>query len=157
MEENLTNVTPQDENVDYIQAIQELKSNSVPKEQYSKLKEKNAKLLKSLINGEQIESGAVPEKTDMAELRKTLYSGAELPNLDYVKKTLELRDAIIDQGGRDPFLPWGEKISPTNDDIEAANRVAKVLKECVDYADGDSALFTNELQRVMIDTGPKRR
>lgn len=146
------------EEVDYVAAIQELRDKSVPKEQYTKLKEENAKLLKSLINGETIEGGATPSAPDIGELRKVLFNGdAQLTNLDYITKTLELRDELIAQGKPDPFLPYGEKIAPTNEDIEAANRVAKVLKECVDYADGDSSIFTNELQRVMIDTAPRGR
>lgn len=55
------------------------------------------------------------------------------------------------EGKPDPFLPVGNQIAPTDDDIAAAERVAKVLQECVDYADGDSAVFTNELQRRTID------
>lgn len=148
MEDNVQ--LEQNNDVDYIQAIQDLKANTVPKEQFSKLKEENAKLLKSLINGETLEGVAVPEKPDIEELRKDLYNGIDLTNLDYVSKTLELRDEIIAGGGKDPFLPWGEKISPTQQDIEAAERVAKVLRECIDYAEGDSLRFTSELQRVMV-------
>lgn len=148
MEDNVQ--LEQNNDVDYIQAIQDLKANTVPKEQFSKLKEENAKLLKSLINGETLEGVTAPEKPDVEGLRKDLYNGIDLTNLDYVSKTLDLRDEIIANGGKDPFLPWGEKISPTQQDIEAAERVAKVLRECIDYAEGDSLRFTSELQRVMV-------
>ena len=40
---------------------------------------------------------------------------------------------------------------PTDDDIKTAEKVANVLQECVDYAEGDSAVFTNELQRRLVD------
>ena len=40
---------------------------------------------------------------------------------------------------------------PTDDDVKTAEKVAQVLQECVDYAEGDSAVFTNELQRRMVD------
>lgn len=154
--ENETNVTETEE-VDYVAAIQELKNNSVPKDKYSKLKEENSKLLKSLINGETIDVEQ-PQEADVGQLRKELYSGdVENTNLDYIEKTLKLRDELIARGEPDPFLPFGHHISPTNEDVEAANRVAKVLKDCLDYADGDSAIFTNELQRVMIDTAPRAR
>lgn len=146
-----------DKNTDYIAALAELREKSVPKEQYAELKAENARLLKSLINGETIEGQTEQPGADVAELRKQLFSGeTELTNLDYVTHALALRDALIADGKPDPFLPYGEKITPTNEDIEAAERVAKVLQECVDYADGDSAIFTSELQRVMIDTGPKK-
>lgn len=149
--------TDDQQEIDYIAAIKELRDNSIPKEQYNKLKAENSQLLRSLINGEKIEGIDETEIPDVCELRKQLFSGeAELNNLEYVTKALELRDALIADGKPDPFLPYGEKIAPTNEDIEAANRVSKVLQECVDYADGDSTIFTNELQRVMIDTAPGR-
>lgn len=150
------NVTVADTETDYIAAIKELKDNTVSKEDYNKLKNENQKLLKSLVNGETItvEKAAA----DVGELRKQLYdSDAELSNLEYVTKSLELRDAIIAEGGHDPFLPWGKQIAPTTEDIEAANRVATVLKECVDYAEGDSEVFTNELMRYTLDVAPQRR
>ncbi|MCM1505299.1 MAG: hypothetical protein NC127_08900 [Muribaculum sp.] len=144
------------DNSDYIAAIQELKEKSVSKEQYVKLKEENAQLLRSLINGDALEGVDTPMAPDINELRTQLFSGeVQMSNLEYVTKALELRDALIADGRPDPFLPYGEKIAPTDDDISAAQRVAKVLQECVEYADGDSSIFTNELQRRMIDTGPK--
>ena len=57
--------------VDYVAAIKELKDNTVPKNQYAKLKEENKKLLQSLINGESIggaEASSVPD-VDMNGLR----------------------------------------------------------------------------------------
>lgn len=155
-EKDLTTNPTQEENVDYIQAINDLKNSTVPKEQYTKLKEENSKLLKSIISGDT--SGIeTKEKTDATALRKDLFNvDNPLSNLDYITKVLELRDTIIEEGGNDPFLPYGSKIAPDNNDIECANRVAEVLKDCVDYAQGDSLVFTNELQRRMIDTAPKK-
>ena len=60
------------------------------------------------------------------------------------------------RGETDPFLPVGKRIVPEQSDIEAANRVAEHLRECIEIANGDSAVFTNELQRRMIDTLPRR-
>lgn len=156
MADELAKTEEQPDNTDYIAALQQLRENTVAKEQYLKLKEENSKLLKSLINGETIEGMDETSAPDVAELRKQLFSGeAQLNNLDYVTKALQLRNTLIAEGKPDPFLPYGEKIAPTDEDIAAAERVAKVLQECVDYADGDSAIFTNELQRAMVDTGPK--
>lgn len=152
--------TPETESpeADYIAAIKELKETTVPRDQYAKLKEENKRLLQSVLNGEQLEGGAAASTPDVAELRKALFNGdGQMTNLEYVTKTLELRDQLISEGKPDPFLPVGHNIAPTNEDIEAAERVAKVLKDCVDYADGDSSIFTSELQRVMVDTAPRRR
>lgn len=142
--------------VDYIAAIKDLKENSVSKSDYAKLQEENRKLLQSLVNGESLQQPV--EDVDVMKLRKELFSdSSDLSNLEYMTKVMQLRDAIIDGGGTDPFLPYGKKIMPTDEDIATANRVGECIKECIDYADGDSAVFTAELQRRMIDTAPGRR
>lgn len=147
-----------DDSVDYIEAIKEIKENSVDKSLYEELREKNKQLIKALATGQTLEEEK-KEPVDIKKLRAELYrEDSDLSNLEYAKKTLELRDALISKGERDPFLPWGEKIIPTQQDVEAANRVADIMKECIEYADGDNAVFTNELQRRTIDvTLPKRR
>ena len=144
--------TPVTDNTDYIKALQEMKEKTVSKEAYVQLKEENKKLLQSLINGETIEAHASQETPDVGQLRKDLFSrDGNLTNLEYAEKALQLRDILIEEGKPDPFLPYGHHISPTNEDIEAANRVARVLKDCIEYADGDSDLFKSELQRNMVD------
>ena len=141
---------------DYVAAIKELKEKTVSKESYQKLREENKKLLQSLVNGEQIQ--AEVEKPDINELRKELFNeDSNIDNVTFISKALELRTALIENGEPDPFLPVGKRITPTDEDISAANRVATVLQECVDYSQGDSQAFTNELQRHTIDTAPTRR
>ena len=141
---------------DYVAAIKELKEKTVSKESYQKLRDENKKLLQSLVNGEQIQ--AEVEKPDINELRKELFNeDSNIDNVSFISKALELRTALIENGESDPFLPVGKRITPTDEDISAANRVATVLQECVDYAQGDSQAFTNELQRRTIDTAPTRR
>lgn len=145
------------EDTDYIEALKTLKQNSVSKEQYQKVKDENKRLLNSLVNGESIQVEKEKE-VDISKLRKELFSqDADLNNVDFISKALELRTALIEKEGTDPFLPVGKKITPTEEDISTANRVATVLQECLDYADGDSQAFTNELQRRTIDTAPMRR
>lgn len=145
-----------DENVDYLEAINTLKENTVPKEQYSKLREENKRLLEALVNGEQIEV-ETETPVDVAELRKSLFNGdKELSNLEYVTKALELRKALIEKGERDPFLPVGNQITDTAEMISKAQNVADVLQECVDFAQGDSGIFTAQLQRILKDPLPRR-
>lgn len=150
---------PADTGVDYIAAIQDIKANSVDRAKYDQLKEENQRLLKSLVNGETIEQEVKP--IDVGEIRKELFSqDVDLTNLDYMTKVIQLRDTLIANGENDPFLPWGKKITPTQEDVDTAERVAEVIRECIEYAEGDSGVFTNELQRRMIDTGkntPKRK
>lgn len=143
------NVANQINGVDYIDAIKKLKSNTVDKADYENLKKENEMLLESLINGETIEKPV--EDVDIDKLRDDLFN-SESNNLEYIKNALQLRSELIKRGEKDPFLPYGKNIVPTKDDIETAEKVANILQECVDYADGDSSVFTTELQRVMIDT-----
>lgn len=140
-----------EDGIDYIEAIKEMKKKSVSLEAFEKVKKENKQLLAALVQGKEIEIKK-EEKADIGQLRKELYnSEKQLSNLEYVSKTLQLRDALIEQGERDPFLPYGEKISITADQIEKAEAVAKVLKECVEFADGDSGIFSAELQRRTKD------
>ena len=148
----------------YIDIINELKANSVSRQEYEKIRTENKQLLTTLVEGKSLETSSTEEaqKPTAAELRKQLFTdNVSMSNLEYWQKTLDLRDAVIKETGKDPFLPYGKKISPTVEDVEAANRVAAVVRECIDYADGDSRIFTNELDRRTIDTaapaGRRRR
>lgn len=146
-----------DSQVDYLEALKELKKNSVDREKYDQLKEENKRLLQTLIDGGQVSTEGTSITVDKNQLRKELYGEeSDLSNLEYVTKTLQLRQAIIDEGGVDPFLPNGTHIRPTQQDIEAAERVAHVMQECIDYAEGDSELFTQELMRRTSDVKIRR-
>ena len=158
--ENLTNETGENNSdlsttQDYISAINEIKANSVDKEMYLKLKEENKKLLNALVKGETIDTQVSKPKASVSDLRTKLFSGeTDLSNLDYIKTSLKLREALIEAGEADPFIPTGTKVVPEASDIEKAQHVADVLQECVDYAGDDSEIFTTELQRRTIDTAP---
>lgn len=148
----------------YAETIKQLKANSVSKEDYEKLEAQNKQLLDAIVNGGSVPEvkDDKPEKVDVVpsikELREDLYGGKKhLNNLEYWEKTLALREALMAQGETDPFVPVGKKIVAENSDYEAAERVATVVKECIDYAQGDSEVFTNELQRRTVDTPLPRR
>ena len=144
------------DNTDYIAAIKELKENSVDRAKYEALRADNKRLLEAVINGSPAENNVKPQ-VDIQALRNELFNKENQTNLQYVENALKLRTALIESGEQDPFLPYGSKIVPTDEDIATANRVASILQECVDYADGDSAIFTNEVQRRTVDTAPRRK
>lgn len=154
VEETKTSVSGEEQVEDatnYIEAIKEMKKNSVSKEAYDKLMDDNKALLDAIINGKEVPAPAEPKQpADIAALRKKLFSteNGDLSNIDYIKTALELRDALIEQQGVDPFLPMGKNISPTAEDMEGSNKLADAFKSCIEYADGDSQLFTQELQRI---------
>ena len=152
LEEKETNVsgTVEDMTPDYLAAINELKQNSVDRSKYDELKAENKKLLDSIVNGTEVALPATEEKKSIDELRAA-YLKEDQTNLEYITNALALREALMAEGKPDPFLPVGEQILPSDEDVAKAAKVAQVLQECVDYAEGDSAVFTNELQRRLVD------
>lgn len=152
---NVTGEEVEDMTPDYLAAIKELKQNSVDRQRYDELKAENKKLLDSIVNGQAVEVEAGPEYRDVETIREELFNH-EHNNLEYVRLALELRNTLIAEGQPDPFLPAGKQISPTREDIEAAERCAQVYQECIDYAEGDSALFTQELMRRTKDVKVRR-
>jgi len=163
MEEELINETGKqvdDMTQDYLEAIKTLKQNSVDRSEYDKLKTENKRLLDSVVNGTQVEveKPIVYTDEDIQALRNDLFNPEkDHTNLEYISKTLELRKALMMNGKADPFIPVGKQISPTEEDIRVANKVAQVYQECIDYAQGDSEAFTNELQRRTNDVRINRK
>ena len=153
--------TVEDNTQDYLAAIKELKEKSVDRSEYDKLRAENKKLIDAVVNGQPgQEEPAVSKhsKEQIDELRNDLFnSPKELNNLEYVTKAMELREALMENGEPDPFLPVGKQISPTRDDLEGAEKVAQVYRECIEYADGDSEVFTNELMRRTRDVKLPRK
>lgn len=135
-----------DTQVDYIEAIKNLKQNTVDRSKYDELKAENKKLLDSIVNGQTVDAESQPQYRDVNVIRDELFNH-EHNNLEYMKLSLELRNTLIAKGERDPFLPYGSQIAPTPEDVEKAEKAAQIYQECIDYADGDSKLFTQELQR----------
>lgn len=137
--------------------VLDIKNNFVPKKDYTKLEEDYRKLADSILNGGELPSNPGGEEApDIAELRKELYDpNNSLSNLDYVKKTLQLREAIIQETGKDPFLPTGINGDPFRNDQErlaaeqSAEKVAKVLQEAVDEANGDPEAFDIILSKII--------
>ena len=153
--------TVEDNTQDYLAAIKELKQNSVDRSEYDKLRAENKKLIDAVVNGQSGQEEPVftkHSKEQIDDLRNELFnSPKELNNLEYVTKAMELREALMENGEPDPFLPVGKQISPTRDDLEGAEKVAQVYKECIDYAEGDSEVFTNELMRRTRDVKLPRK
>ena len=153
--------TVEDNTQDYLAAIKELKEKSVDRSEYDKLRAENKKLIDAVVNGQPGQEEPVftkHSKEQIDDLRNELFnSPKELNNLEYITKAMELREALMENGEPDPFLPVGKQISPTRDDLEGAEKVAQVYKECIEYAEGDSEVFTNELMRRTRDVKLPRK
>lgn len=139
----------------YVENVKKIKEGMVDKAEYERVLRENKTLMDSVAFGkkEEAKTEVVDTPKQMAELRKELYgAGCEnLSNLDYWVKTLQLREDIMNQGGDDPFVANGVNISGTVEDYAAAKRVATVVQECIDEADGDSQVFTALLQQRTKD------
>ena len=134
-------LTEVNENQNYIEAINELKANTVDKKAYEKLKAENKQLLDTLVSGGQIEQPK--EKVNLDTMSDELFHNRQnLTNLDFVQRALELRTELIAQGNPDPFVPFGHNANITQADIDQAERVAQIFQDCVDESDGDPGLFT---------------
>lgn len=135
---------------DYLEAIKNLKQNTVDKAKYEQSEAERKRLLNMVVNGQTVDVPEEPKHREINVIRNEFFN-KEHNNLDYIKLSLELRNALIAEGQPDPFLPYGRQISPTREDEEIAEKVAQVYQECVDFAEGDSELFTNELMRRTKD------
>ena len=143
---------------DYLSAIKDLKQNSVDRSKYDALKAENKKLLDAVVNGQQVEVTAEEKKESIQELRKKVFDNPNQTNLEYVTNTLKLREAIMEDGGEDPFVPNSSQYTPNAADYAKAQKVAQVLQEMVDTADGDPNVFLNEYQRRVKETNiPQRK
>lgn len=141
--------------VDYIKAINEMKQNSVTKEQYNKLKNENKQLLDALVSNKQIDVQEKP-KLSVADAKKEFVQVCEngCTQLEFFEKALALRTAVLEAGGPDPFLPTGSKVQPSYDQIERQNVIHEGLQEMIDFSEGDPGIFNAEYQRRVIDTMP---
>lgn len=149
MEENQNEETMSTD-INYIEAIKEMKLNTVSKDKYEKVVAENKELVKAMAEGREIDTKDEP-KVDVNSLRAN-YFKEDQSNLEYWENTLALRSAIIEGGGVDPFLPSGHEVAITQDDVDSANRVADVVEQCISQANGDSNVFTQLLQSRTNDT-----
>lgn len=142
----------------YIDALNTLKRNSVDKTEYEKVVQENRRLVDTLIANGQMDNPVEEIPVNIDELRNELFGRRpkEMSNLEYCTKAVALRDAILERDNVDIFLPNANSYNPTIDDITTANRVADTMKHCIEYANGDSQVFTNELMRLTKDSVPQR-
>lgn len=164
-EQKQSEVKPEEQQdaVSLAKALKETRENSVPKEEYEKLKKQNSELISEVINGGGNTESAQKEATptdidaDIKKLREELYGPkcSELNNLQFWEKTLALRENVIKKGEPDPFLPVGAKISPTDEDAVKAQNVADVVQQCIEEADGNSEVFTALLQSRTNNDSPQ--
>lgn len=135
---------------EYINQINDLKEKTVSREEYERIKNDNRELAKALINGTGANIPGITkpeEKPDLDDLRKKLFTKKSKNDLEYFTNLLALRDGVMADGQPDPFLPVNREFRATAQDEADAERIATQIKEAIEYADGDPAVFSNDLRR----------
>mgnify|MGYP003305324290 CR=1 FL=1 len=65
-------------------------------------------------------------------------------------------EAVLEETGVDIFVGNNHNSTPTKEAYESAQRVADTFKECIEIAQGDSGVFTAELNRRTVDAVIRR-
>ena len=140
--------------VDLAKALSDMKANTVDKATYEKLQNDYRKLKQQVIDGVSINNQQEQKpQYNLEELRKA-WQKEDQTNLEYIQNTLAYRKALIETGHRAPFLPFGQGHENIHtSEKQKAERVADVMQQCIDEADGNSELFTSLLNARMVDDG----
>ncbi len=150
--------TDNEQEQDYLEAIQNLKDNTVSKEQYEKLRAENKKLLNAVLNDQKADNKEEPVETveqlqnDLKAIKSELANAQEkgMSNLEFTSKALKYREKAMKLGLQDPFVP-NTPTGPEENDFRSAERVAEVLQKCVDDAKGNPATFRNLFEQAVRD------
>ncbi len=144
------------DNANYIDAIKEIKQNSVSKEKYDALVAENKKLVDALVNGEEIETEQEEELKPRLDYYKAYKENKFNTDLDYWTNFLNLREATIKEYGKDPCVtgnyglsPEGERVEPAYGEAETIDQQLGVIKDMIAEADGDPTVFSTLMQAAM--------
>ena len=143
----------------YVDALNKLKENMVDRTKYDKLAEDNKKLVEALASGSHFEEEEEEKGEPSSDIAKRIFKNSKRyrNDLEFFTDALAYRDALIEEGQVDPFLPFNHDYSPDESDVQKAQDIADALKECVEYAQGDPKLFTSELMRRGVKINTIRR
>ena len=138
----------------YIDKINEIKNNTVSKAEYEKLKAENNTLFEAAMKGPALGTSTEVPKPTAQELINKLYGTdcSKLSDLEYVEGVCDLRDVLLETHGIDYMVPTGTQYQADYNDKASANKVYEGFRHCIEIADGDNAIFLQELGRITNDT-----
>ena len=144
------------DNANYIDAIKDLKQNSVSKEKYDSLAAENKKLLDALVNGEEIETDSEAELKPRLDYYKAYKENQFNTDLEYWTNFLNLREATIKEYGKDPCVtgsygltPEGERVEPAYGEQETIDQQLGLIKDMIEESQGDATVFSTLMQAAM--------
>lgn len=148
----------------YLDTINEMKKNTISREEYDKIRNENKTLLEAIVNGKTEDaaaSGSSPTPTT-DELRNKIFGKncEDLSDLEFITGLCDLRDSLLAETGVDYFAPTGSQYSADFNDAQTAQKVYDGFRHCIEVADGDNEIFIQEMTRITNDIGirkPKRR
>jgi hypothetical protein len=127
------------------EALQELKENTVPKEDYNKLEKKYNKLFSDVAGGkyapgiDNTEPTAEEKKKRTEDLMKNLADGKITGPVERTKALCEIDDYYRETQGKSIFEPsYG---APTKDTEESADNLRDILDQALEKADGSDSVF----------------
>lgn len=156
MAEIITNPTENIEEEDltkkYLDIIQDMKKNYVPREKLDKALNENSMLLDTIASGQasNISSTEEPAKRSIEEIANHVFGPGhdKLTDVEVIGDILELREAVKEKYGYDIAIPHGQKYQVDVNDEAAAERVSEGLSHCIDVCDGDNKIFMREAVRL---------
>lgn len=137
----------------YLDIIQDMKKNYVPREKLDKVLNENSMLLDTIASGQASNNSSTeePAKRSIEELANTVSGPGheKLTDVQFIQDIFELREAILEKYNYDIAVPHGQKYQIDINDEAAAVRVAEGLGECVEVSGGDNKVFAREVERAM--------
>lgn len=133
------------------EALQELKENTVPKEDYNKLEKKYNKLFSDVAEGKYApgidHTEPTPEeaKKRTEDLIKNLANGKIKGPVERTKALCEIDDYYRETQGKSIFEPsYG---APTKDTEESADNLRDILDQALEAADGSDSVFVAKVNQ----------
>lgn len=146
-----------DSAVDYIQAINELKANTVDKAKYEASEAERKRLIKALVDGQQMTDlqSEAKELPSRLECYKKYKENNFKTDWEFWENFIELRDATIREYGKDPLVtgnygvsPTGEKVQPEYGEVEGMESFVENMRQLLDETKGDPELFTLRMSKI---------
>ena len=130
---------------DFVQQIEDLKSNMVQKTEYDKVLAERDRLKEAMLKGVKVTEAEQPKT--LAEERKAYAEAIKggVTNVQGFEAALRLRDAAIRETGKDPFMTEAlDRIDP-----DFGERVAEAMSSLVEQSEGNPEMFNALLSSAM--------
>lgn len=128
-----TEKTVEELQLEQIENLKTQMNNMVDSEKYADLQKQYKKLLDDYVNKRPAPQVEVKETRKASEVAREIIKvkNRDITNRDYIAKTLEYREAHINEFGTDPFTDFGQNgpQKPTEDTSFVASTLKTILDE----------------------------